>query len=153
MDSSGQLFHQDNTNLGGPFVYGFIDLFSGSGESWNWGFGLDENRGIKTSVPARTLDGKKTTSEIQEKHVQNYVRPLVFQETRQDSLLSPITKLRTLKEESEGDKNISSADSSTSSEEISVGNSSTSGEEVSSLDSFLMFECFIWFLFLSGFLY
>lgn len=153
MDSSGQLFHQDNTNLGGPFVYGFIDLFSGSGESWNWGFGLDENRGIKTSVPARTLDGKKTSSKVQEKHVQNYVRPLVFQETRQDSLLSPITKLRTLKEENEGDKNISSADSSTSSEEISVGNSGTSGEEVSSLDSFLMFECFIWSLFLSGSLY
>ncbi|XP_024030685.1 eIF-2-alpha kinase GCN2 isoform X2 [Morus notabilis] len=138
MDSGSKLLYQDNaistSNLGGPFVYGFVDLFSGSGESWNWGFGLDENSVIKTSVPARTVDGPKTKNKVEEKHLQNYVGPLVFQETRKDSLLSPMTKLRTLEEESEeGDKNLSSSNSSTSSVEKSVGNSSTGGEEDFSL--------------------
>lgn len=147
MDSGSKLLYQDNaistSNLGGPFVYGFVDLFSGSGESWNWGFGLDENSVIKTSVPARTVDGPKAKNKVEEKHLQNYVGPLVFQDTRKDSLLSPMTKLRTLEEESEeGDKNLSSSNSSTSSVEKSVGNNSTGGEEVSSLDSFFMFECF-----------
>lgn len=142
MDSGSQLFHQDiaiSSNLVGPFVYGFIDLFSGSGESWNWGFGLDENSGINSSVLPQTLNGSKIADEVQER----YVRPLVL-EDKKESLHSPMAKLHTLDEESEeGDKNISSTDSSTSSVENLVETSGTAEEEVNNLDAVLMFECFI----------
>ncbi|KAM6545969.1 hypothetical protein CsatB_026705 [Cannabis sativa] len=130
LDSSSQLFRQDiavSSNLGGPFVYGFIDLFSGSGESWNWGFGLDENAGIKSSVPLppHALNASKIAAEVKE----NYVRPLELEE-KKDSLHNPTAILHALQEESEeGDKNISSTDSSTSSEEDLVETSGTSEEE------------------------
>ena len=139
MDSGSPLFHQDiaiSSNLGGPFVYGFIDLFSGSGESWNWGFGLDENNGINSSVPPNTMIGSKIADKVQEK----YVRPLVS-EDKKDSLHSTMTKLRTLEEESEeGDKHISSTDSSISSMENLVEIGGRGEEEVYNLDVVLVFE-------------
>ncbi|PON88675.1 Tyrosine-protein kinase [Trema orientale] len=129
MDSGSQLFHQDiaiSSNLEGPFVYGFIDLFSGSGESWNWGFVLDESSAINSSVPPHTSNGSKIADEVQGK----YVRPLVLEDKR-DPLNSSMTKLHTLEEESEeGDKNISSTDSSVSSLENLVETSGTGEEEV-----------------------
>ncbi|PON64016.1 Tyrosine-protein kinase, partial [Parasponia andersonii] len=129
IDSGSQFFHQDiaiSSNLGGPFVYGFIDLFSGSGESWNWGFVLDESSAINSSVPPHTSNGSKIADEFQGK----YVRPLVL-EDKGDPLNSSMTKLHTLEEESEeGDKNISSTDSSVSSVENLVETSGTGEEEV-----------------------
>lgn len=53
-DSSNQSFEgiavSDNKScsLKIPLVYGFIDLFSGCGESWHWGLRMDENKRLST---------------------------------------------------------------------------------------------------------
>ncbi|KAF5206633.1 hypothetical protein FRX31_003779, partial [Thalictrum thalictroides] len=38
----------------GLHVYGLVDLFTGSGESWDWGPGADKSRG--TLVQAHKVD-------------------------------------------------------------------------------------------------
>lgn len=135
MDSSCQLFRQDvaiSSNKREPFVYGFIDLFSGSGESWNWGFGMDGNSGMNCSVPPDTVDGSKLRNEVQEKNLERHVKLLTLKDTKQGSLLSPTAKLRTLEEESEeGNKSLSSTDSSKSSPEKLLGNGDKVEEKVS----------------------
>ncbi|KAL5537327.1 hypothetical protein UlMin_046354, partial [Ulmus minor] len=133
MDSSSQLFHQDiaiESKMGGPFVCGFIDLFSGSGESWNWGFGFDEKSGIKSSVPPRTLNSSEIANEVKEKGLLKHAGPLALQDTKKDSLPNSTAKLRTLEEESdEGSKNVSSTDSSGYSVEKFVGNNDRGEQE------------------------
>nr|XP_048333144.1 eIF-2-alpha kinase GCN2 isoform X2 [Ziziphus jujuba var. spinosa] len=125
-DSISQLFLQDvaiSNSIRGPFVYGFIDLFSGSGESWNWGFGIDGNSGTNTLVPPHTVDDSKLRNEVKEKNLEKHVRPTLLQDTKQASLLSPTAKLHPLEEESEeSNKSLSSSDVSESSQEKLLGN-------------------------------
>nr|XP_043628551.1 eIF-2-alpha kinase GCN2 [Erigeron canadensis] len=46
----------------GPFVYGFLDLFIGSGESWHWGLSVEE--GSNTSTAFDNLhDGRQPSQE------------------------------------------------------------------------------------------
>ncbi|KAA8527288.1 hypothetical protein F0562_034615 [Nyssa sinensis] len=95
----------------GPFVYGFVNLFSGSGESWHWVLGVEENGGINSSVRSNTSDGSKHRYEILEKKIDQDVKPLVNPDTKQGSLTHS-TKLDTLEEESEDEsKNLSATDS------------------------------------------
>lgn len=116
----------------GPFVYGFIDLFSGSGESWHWGLTVDDSRGINSSSKSHTLDGSKVGYEEQAKKLDKITKPSTMQDERQGPLLSPIAKLDTLEEENEDDdKSISSTDSSISLMEELVGNGVKGKREVS----------------------
>ena len=120
-DGSSGLFQKEITassNKRGPFVYGFIDLFTGSGESWTWGFGIDEKGGINFSVQPHTPEGSKLVYEVLEKQPDKNAKPLKMQDTKQGLLPSPTAKLDTLEEESEdGNKSVSSTDSSMSLEE------------------------------------
>ncbi|CAL8993989.1 unnamed protein product [Prunus brigantina] len=131
--SSAQLFQKDiaiSSNKKGPFVYGFIDLFSGSGESWNWGFGVDETSGINPSVPSHTVDGSKVKHEIQEKKLDRHAEPLNLQDIKKSSLLSSTVKLDSLEEDSEdGNKSIASTNSSRFLLEELVGNGGKAEKE------------------------
>ncbi|KAH9727632.1 eIF-2-alpha kinase GCN2 [Citrus sinensis] len=96
-----------------PFVYGFIDLFSGCGESWHWGLGIDENRGVVPSVPSHASDG--SNYEVMRRKIDKNVKPLMIPDANQGTALIPSAKLDTVKEENEDDnRSISTTDSSTS---------------------------------------
>lgn len=115
INSSIQLFQKDiavssnkSCSSRGPFVYGFIDLFSGCGESWHWGLAVDE---LKSHV----LDHSEVGYEVQEKKLDKITKPLTVQEAKQGLLVSPIAKLDTLEEESEYEnKGLSTSNSSRS---------------------------------------
>ncbi|TQE11671.1 hypothetical protein C1H46_002707 [Malus baccata] len=140
-DSSAQLFQKDIailSNKKGPFVYGFIDLFIGSGESWNWGFGVDETSGINPSVPSHT-DIKqsplqkahpKVMRDIQEKKLDKHAEQTSLQDVKQSPLPSPTVRLDTLGENSEdGNKSMYSTDSSRFLLEESVENGGKAEKE------------------------
>ncbi|XP_021290176.1 eIF-2-alpha kinase GCN2 isoform X1 [Herrania umbratica] len=118
--SSGQLLQKDaaissnkSCSSRGPFVYGFIDLFSGSGESWNWPLDMDKNRGIVSAVQSHLSDGSKLGYNVREKKLEKNPMSLAMQEKKQVLSPLPVAKLDNLKEESEDDsKSISTADSS-----------------------------------------
>lgn len=96
----------------GPFVYGFIDLFSGSGESWNWGLTLKENKRIASLVESKKFDGSKVGYEVPGKKVDKNTNPLMVQDVKQGQLVSSTAKLDTVKEEKEDEnKSISTSDS------------------------------------------
>ncbi|XP_006443036.2 eIF-2-alpha kinase GCN2 [Citrus clementina] len=104
-----------------PFVYGFIDLFSGCGESWHWGLGIDENRGVVPSVPSHASDG--SNYEVMWRKIDKNVKPLMIPDAKQGTALIPSAKLDTVKEENEDDnRSISTTDSSTSPMEEWVDN-------------------------------
>lgn len=115
INSSIQLFQKDiavssnkSCSSRGPFVYGFIDLFSGCGESWHWGLAVDE---LKSHV----LDHSEVGYEVQEKKLDKITKPLTVQEAKQGLLVSSIAKLDTLEEESEYEnKGLSTSNSSRS---------------------------------------
>ncbi|KAI5390649.1 eIF-2-alpha kinase GCN2 isoform X1 [Lathyrus oleraceus] len=56
-----------SSNKNRSFVYGFVDLFSGYGESWNWGFGIDETAVKSSSIPSSKLDASTLRIETREK--------------------------------------------------------------------------------------
>ncbi|KAF7151804.1 hypothetical protein RHSIM_Rhsim02G0076900 [Rhododendron simsii] len=100
----------------GPFVYGFVDLFSGSGESWHWGLDLEESHGINPSMQSQTLENK----------IDPKVKPTVVQEVKQVPIVLPVTKLDTLEEECEDNsKNLSASDTSRLLSGESVGTGTT----------------------------
>lgn len=90
----------------GPFVYGFIDLFIGSGESWHWGLAVEESNGLHPNKVDRSNKGYGT---LEKKIAQN---PLVIKDTKQGPL-GPTEKLDPLEEESKAEsKNTNSSSSS-----------------------------------------
>lgn len=124
MESNEELFTKDKTSLSkkGSFVYGFIDLFSAYGETWSWGFGMDETAG-KSSSPLSNLDGSKQSFEAHEKKFNSKEMPLVMQEHP--------AELGTVIEVIEDSKSsLSLTSSSTSSEEDFVGNDNEGEKEV-----------------------
>ncbi|KAG6730758.1 hypothetical protein I3842_01G096400 [Carya illinoinensis] len=125
MDGGGEFLQKEITassNNRGPFVYGFMDLFSGSGESWNWGFEMDEKSGLNSSVQPHTLEGSKLGYDYQQKGLDKNLKPSKIQDTKQGLLPLPTAKLDTLDEETEySNKSISSSDSSGSPEEELAG--------------------------------
>ncbi|KAG6768697.1 hypothetical protein POTOM_027624 [Populus tomentosa] len=115
INSSIQLFQKDiavssnkSCSSRGPFVYGFIDLFSGCGESWHWGLAVDE-------LKSHMLDHSEVGYEVQEKKLDKITKPMTVKEAKQGLLVSPIAKLDTLEEESEYEnKGLSTSNSSRS---------------------------------------
>ncbi|KAL1189722.1 eIF-2-alpha kinase GCN2 [Cardamine amara subsp. amara] len=102
---------------GGPFVYGFIDLFSGLEDSRSWSLTPDENIGSVSSVQSHPLD---TSRILHEKPNKNLKR---FEDHAKEevALPSPISKLNTLQEENVDDTSISSSDISKSTDDVESG--------------------------------
>ncbi|KFK40246.1 hypothetical protein AALP_AA3G349200 [Arabis alpina] len=102
----------------GPFVYGFIDLFSGLEDSRNWSLNLDENRGIVSSVQSHPLDTSRVLHEKSDKNLkrtEDHAKEEV-------ALPSPVAKLSTLQEDNvDDDTSVSSFDSSHSTEDGESG--------------------------------
>ncbi|XP_022634097.1 eIF-2-alpha kinase GCN2 isoform X2 [Vigna radiata var. radiata] len=130
VESNEELFTKDKTSLSkkGSFVYGFIDLFSAYGETWSWGFGMDETAG-KSSSPLSNLDGSKQSFEAHEKKFNSKEMPLVMQEHP--------AELGTVIEVIEDSKSsLSLTSSSTSSEEDFVGNDNEGEKEYFIVDKY-----------------
>lgn len=101
----------------GPFVYGFIDLFSGLEDSRNWSLNPDENRGIISTVQSHPLDTSRILHEKPDKNLkrsEDHAREEV-------ALPSPIAKLNTLQGDNVDDTSISSSDSSNSIGDVESG--------------------------------
>lgn len=110
----------------GPFVYGFLDLFSGSGESWQFSLAMEDSRHIDS-----TLDGRRHGYGTPEKTIGNDVMPSV-QVTKQGpqhnlsgktALRTATAKLEMLDEKSEEE---SSTDTFSDQPEESDGNATSS---------------------------
>ncbi|KAJ9701496.1 hypothetical protein PVL29_006725 [Vitis rotundifolia] len=100
-------------------VYGFIDLFSGTGDSWHWGFEMDETQISSSSH----VHASKLGYGIEDKKLDKNTKPLTMQNTNQGQLHSPTVKLDALEEEIEDDsESISSSGSSRSLREELAGN-------------------------------
>ncbi|XP_024012818.1 eIF-2-alpha kinase GCN2 isoform X2 [Eutrema salsugineum] len=76
----------------GPFVYGFIDLFSGLEDSTNWSLNPDESRGIVSTVQSHTVDTARISHEKLDKNLKR------FEDNAKEEvpLPSPIAKQNTL---------------------------------------------------------
>ncbi|KAK7262583.1 hypothetical protein RJT34_30157 [Clitoria ternatea] len=111
-----ELFPKDTTssNKNLHFVYGFIDLFSGYGELWSWGFGMDDTTGKSSSLPPSKLDASKPCFEAREKKSDRKETPLIMQELP--------AKLDTVGEVSENSNNGSSLSPSSRSLHFSGNN-------------------------------
>ncbi|GKV13270.1 hypothetical protein SLEP1_g24305 [Rubroshorea leprosula] len=126
--SSSQLPEKDiaissnkSCSLGSPFIYGFIDLFSGFGESWHWTLEMDDKRRMVSSVESHALHGSKPGYNVLESELERNPEPLTMDKIQVPSP-SPVVKLDSLKEESDNDKSISTSDSSSSSMEDMIKN-------------------------------
>ncbi|PKI74217.1 hypothetical protein CRG98_005455, partial [Punica granatum] len=114
----------------GPFVFGFIDLFSASGESWNWSLGMNQNIEKHSFQQLHAKVGTKSISEIPGKKFDEVGKPLGMQDKKQVPLPSKTANLDTLQEESEDeDKSSSSSGSSRNMMEEVVGCDCTGDEE------------------------
>lgn len=112
-----------SSNKNRSFVYGFIDLFSGYGESWSWGFGIDESAGKSYSLPHSKLEASKPRFETREKKFDSKEKQLIMQELP--------AKLDTVGEVSEDSNNsLSLTQSSRSLVEDFVGNNNEGEKEV-----------------------
>ncbi|XP_010512200.1 PREDICTED: eIF-2-alpha kinase GCN2-like isoform X3 [Camelina sativa] len=102
---------------GGPFVYGFIDLFSGLEDARNWSLTPDENRGIVSSVQSHPLDASRILHEKPDKNLKR------FEDHAKEevALPAPIAKLNTVQEDNVDDTSISSSESSKSSDDEESG--------------------------------
>lgn len=97
-DNNSQLLPDKVTsNEKGPYVHGYIDLFSGSGELWSWSFDMDE----KPYSQAQPLADSLKLGTVQEKSLDKVQNLLTKQNSKRGELLSPSFNLGTLEEESE----------------------------------------------------
>lgn len=99
----------------GPFVYGFVDLFIGSGESWHWGLSVEESNNTSS-----TVDNLQNGSQLSWEKVNQNMKMGVVEDAKLDKVLSSTGKVDTPEEESE------STDSFTSQseelvEDVSIG--------------------------------
>ncbi|KAF8110727.1 hypothetical protein N665_0079s0043 [Sinapis alba] len=98
----------------GPFVYGFIDLFSGLEDSRNWSLNLDENRGVVSTIQPRPLE----TSRILHEKPDKSLKRSEDHAKEEVALPSPIAKPNTtLQGDDVDDTSTSSFDSSNSTED------------------------------------
>ncbi|XP_022150410.1 eIF-2-alpha kinase GCN2 isoform X2 [Momordica charantia] len=84
----------------GPYVHGYIDLFSGSGELWSWSFDMEEN--LNSQAQPLTEDSLKL-GEVQEKKLNKFQNLFTGKTSKRGELPSPSSNLGTLEEESEDD--------------------------------------------------
>ncbi|KAM3398327.1 eIF-2-alpha kinase GCN2 isoform X1 [Capsicum galapagoense] len=114
MDITSQLAYNatvsssDTCSFGGLFVYGFVDLFSGSGESWHWSLGINDNGRIDSLVESHVSVGLNHEYDNQQKKINQIVKPALHQAAKQESLRKAENKLDALEEESEGESKSSS---------------------------------------------
>ncbi|KAK4375064.1 hypothetical protein RND71_005741 [Anisodus tanguticus] len=97
----------DTCSFGRPFVYGFVDLFSGSGESWHWSLGINDNGRIDSLVESHVSAGLKHEYDNRQKKIDQIVKPALNEAAKQESFLKAEMKLDALEEESEGERNLS----------------------------------------------
>ncbi|KAI3503993.1 hypothetical protein L1887_32537 [Cichorium endivia] len=103
----------------GPFVYGFIDLFMGSGESWPWGLSVDESNNKGTSLQLDALEDQVNGSREKVKvKVNQDLNTRVVEDGDVDKVISPTSKLDDLEEES---KSIDSFTSEELVDNVSIG--------------------------------
>ncbi|KAH1220237.1 eIF-2-alpha kinase GCN2 [Glycine max] len=127
VESNEELFPKDMTSVNkkGSFVYGFIDLFSGCGETWSWSFGMDETAVKSSSLSPSKLDASKPL----EKKSDSKETPLIMQELP--------AKLDTVGEVSEDSNNsLSLTSSSRSLVEDFVGNKNEGEKEYFIVDEY-----------------
>ncbi|KAL9251582.1 eIF-2-alpha kinase GCN2-like protein [Drosera capensis] len=94
-----------------PFSYGFLDLFSGLGESWRWTFGRDSNSGKSSLSHSHLAPVSKHVYEGVERNF-NQGRALTVVDKR-TSKATNSRALGTLEEDSDNEnKNLSHTDSS-----------------------------------------
>ncbi|KAF5733896.1 Kinase family protein isoform 2 [Tripterygium wilfordii] len=135
----GDQFVQDDITISsnksgyarGPFVFGFLDLFSGSGESWHWSIKMDENKVAASTVQSQVLnDSKVGYDDSHANKLDKNAQPLKVQDTKQGPVQPPISKLDTLEEDNEeDDTSISSSNSCRSLIEEPVWNSAKEEKE------------------------
>ncbi|CAI9117290.1 OLC1v1018651C1 [Oldenlandia corymbosa var. corymbosa] len=94
----------------GPFVHGYIDLFSGCGESWRWSLGIEESTSFSTLVHSNPQDSYKVQNDSLSSKIEQNMRPVAIQGAKPEFARNPSSKLVTLEEESDDD--IKSTDSS-----------------------------------------
>ena len=109
--STSQLLPEKTTSneKKGPYVYGYIDLFSGSGELWSWSFDMDEK--LNSLAQPLVADSLKLGA-VQEKKLDKVQNLLARQNSKRGELLSPSSNLGTLEEETEGDSQSKSSSNS-----------------------------------------
>ncbi|XP_071686022.1 eIF-2-alpha kinase GCN2 isoform X2 [Rutidosis leptorrhynchoides] len=99
----------------GPFVYGFIDLFIGSGESWHWGISVEENS--NTNI---TVDNLQNGSQPLLEKVNQNMKTGVVEEAKLDKVISSTGKVVILEESSKSSDSRTSP-SEESMEDVSIG--------------------------------
>ncbi|KAK4420231.1 eIF-2-alpha kinase GCN2 [Sesamum alatum] len=106
-DKSNQLSQKDATTSsgricfsGGHFVYGHLDLFSGSGELWQWTLGMEENSKI---VPSQIFDSLRTETVTLQNQMDKHMKPSMVESGKAGHAYGRSLRLGTLEEESEGE--------------------------------------------------
>ncbi|XP_020547042.1 eIF-2-alpha kinase GCN2 isoform X2 [Sesamum indicum] len=104
-DKSNQLAQKDATTSsgkicfsGGHFVYGHLDLFSGSGELWQWNLGMEENSKIG---PSQIFDSLKTENVTLQNQMDMHMKPSVVESDKAGHAYGHSLRLGPLEEESE----------------------------------------------------
>ncbi|KAL2249417.1 UNVERIFIED_CONTAM: eIF-2-alpha kinase GCN2, partial [Sesamum indicum] len=104
-DKSNQLAQKDATTSsgkicfsGGHFVYGHLDLFSGSGELWQWNLGMEENSKIG---PSQIFDSLKTENVTLQNQMDMHMKPSVVESDKAGHAYDHSLRLGPLEEESE----------------------------------------------------
>lgn len=123
------LLFSKGVSLRGPFVFGFIDLFSGSGESWNLSVGMDHVHEKVPSLPSNAREGSKSKLDVFGKKIGETTKPLVVQDKKQRTVSKPTPNVDTIEEDNQvSDKSINNTGSSD--ELMYQGSNNFSEEEV-----------------------
>ncbi|KAI6699187.1 hypothetical protein NL676_019306 [Syzygium grande] len=119
-DDSGSLFQKDMAasldkggSSRGPFVFGFVDLFGSSGESWHWGLSMDQRSEKHTSVQLHASGVSKFQYELPDKKLNEGLMPQTMLDKKQPSVLGPTSNVEKLEEENDDDEKSISTSSST----------------------------------------
>ncbi|KMT15732.1 hypothetical protein BVRB_3g057120 isoform A [Beta vulgaris subsp. vulgaris] len=117
------------------FVYGFMDLFSGYEESWNWNFGTSDGGELSSSVVSRALSKSKQVYEGVEKNFKPKEKT-TREDSRHAALASVPAKLESVEEGSEDEnRGLLTTDSSRSlSEDLDGSNSDAERNNKDSVD-------------------
>ncbi|KAL6528004.1 hypothetical protein OROHE_014954 [Orobanche hederae] len=102
-------------SFAGPFVFSHVDLFSGSGELWQWNLEMDES---SKSIPSKTFDELKPIKFTLDKHLDKNMKPSAVENAKAEFIRNRSLRLGTLEEESEDE---------TKNTESSTGESNGSG--------------------------
>ncbi|GFQ06394.1 probable serine/threonine-protein kinase gcn2 [Phtheirospermum japonicum] len=103
--SSYQLSEKDATipsgrirSFSGPFVFSHVDLFSGSGELWQWNLDMEESSKI---LPSQTFDDLKLRKSDSGKQLDKNMKPSAVENIKAELIRNRSLRLGTLEEESE----------------------------------------------------